>query len=302
MNTDLNANDENTLSTWKYQSAELRNMVKTARTAGVTVSPPADAVLQPCQFCDRSFLPDRLIVHHRSCTAFHPARKVSDPINPLKTLEITGRGVGSCSRMKDCPQKMMSEVPVCSSYNINFQLYPHAFDKLEPATLAQCQCCARTFLPDRLKVHIESCSAMYPARSVGEPMRGRVRGRISAFTSGHQTYKNNWKEWSSGFRSFIAASKAVEAQAHPSMTECPTCHKRFNEMAAMRHIPGCESVSKFNMKMRSNMNKSKHGGKWRADSQHFRECVREARQLAATGREHIEHWKGVHSASPVPVC
>jgi hypothetical protein len=37
-----------------------------------------DAVLQKCANCGRTFLPDRLAIHHRSCTPDNPARRVGE--------------------------------------------------------------------------------------------------------------------------------------------------------------------------------------------------------------------------------
>jgi hypothetical protein len=37
-----------------------------------------DAVLQKCGNCGRTFLPDRLLIHQRSCTSANPARRVGD--------------------------------------------------------------------------------------------------------------------------------------------------------------------------------------------------------------------------------
>ncbi len=35
----------------------------------------ADSLLAPCAFCGRTFLPERLLIHNRSCTAEHPAKR-----------------------------------------------------------------------------------------------------------------------------------------------------------------------------------------------------------------------------------
>ena len=37
--------------------------------------------LDTCKFCGRTFLPEKLVIHNRSCTADKPARKVSDSVN-----------------------------------------------------------------------------------------------------------------------------------------------------------------------------------------------------------------------------
>ena len=37
--------------------------------------------LARCEYCGRTFLPEKLIIHNRSCTAEKPARAVNDPVN-----------------------------------------------------------------------------------------------------------------------------------------------------------------------------------------------------------------------------
>ncbi len=37
--------------------------------------------LVKCQFCNRAFLPEKIKIHNKSCTADNPARKVSDPVS-----------------------------------------------------------------------------------------------------------------------------------------------------------------------------------------------------------------------------
>ena len=31
----------------------------------------------------------------------------------------------------------------------------------------------------------------------------------------------------------------VEAEVDDDLVECPSCHRRFNETAAKKHMPGC---------------------------------------------------------------
>jgi hypothetical protein len=52
-------------------------------------------VLATCQFCGRTFLPEKLVIHNRSCTADTPARKVTDKVrrgNDLPSLSTEGKG------------------------------------------------------------------------------------------------------------------------------------------------------------------------------------------------------------------
>ena len=56
------------------QKLDLEELNKAASEAFNTVS------LDTCAFCGRSFLPEKLLIHNRSCTADNPARKVSDGV------------------------------------------------------------------------------------------------------------------------------------------------------------------------------------------------------------------------------
>ena len=40
-----------------------------------------DATLSICQFCGRKFLPEKLVIHNRSCRADNPARRVDESVN-----------------------------------------------------------------------------------------------------------------------------------------------------------------------------------------------------------------------------
>ncbi len=41
----------------------------------------SSAALATCQWCGRSFLPEKIAIHNRSCTQDNPARRVTDPVN-----------------------------------------------------------------------------------------------------------------------------------------------------------------------------------------------------------------------------
>lgn len=54
--------------------------------------------LAKCQFCSRSFLPEKLIIHNKSCTSKKPARAVNDPINRRSAMglnSVTGTANGA---------------------------------------------------------------------------------------------------------------------------------------------------------------------------------------------------------------
>lgn len=43
------------------------------------------SALNRCEYCGRTFLPEKLVIHNRSCTAEHPARRVTDAVNRGKS-------------------------------------------------------------------------------------------------------------------------------------------------------------------------------------------------------------------------
>jgi len=267
-------------SPWKKQSDELRKMVKTARAAHDTVVPSETPHLVPCQFCDRCFLPERLMVHNRSCTAFQPARKVIK--SPAKKLTFD---VPSSPERRLPAPSLRNYRNHYSSYDFDTEKYPHAFQKHDRDELVGCGVCLRTFLPESMKVHSRSCTIDNPARLVGQPVcRSQHRGfRQTPSSSG-----TNWRAASIAFREAVRAAKQKEAQTFPSIVQCPACNKRFREKAAARHTPACEE--KLADACRLSRSAS---SKWRRESRQLRRYVREARSLASTENAHIDQWRGV---------
>ena len=61
-------------------------------------SASASSNLAKCQFCGRSFLPEKLLIHNKSCTSKKPARAVNDPINRRSAMglnSVTGTANGA---------------------------------------------------------------------------------------------------------------------------------------------------------------------------------------------------------------
>ncbi|XP_070541833.1 zinc finger protein 474-like [Ptychodera flava] len=161
----------------------------------------SQANLVPCPNCKRTFNPDRLSVHLRSCKSGSGAKSAgrgraqasshsNTPPAPTKTpvmrrpptviCYICGREFGSKSisihepqclkkwhvqndqlpRELRRPEPKKPEVQLIKgaaggSYNID--VINEAAWKSSQANLAPCPNCGRTFLPDRLQVHLRSC-------------------------------------------------------------------------------------------------------------------------------------------------
>ena len=169
----------------------------------------ANDQLLPCHNCGRTFAPDRLQVHQRSCrpkTATLSESSVKAPRAPLtpkntqpkapskpKTLicYICGREFGSKSlsihepqclkkwhvQNKQLPKELRRPPPKRpesivggrSSRNLNATEMNEAAWEAHKANLVPCGNCGRTFAPDRIQVHQKSCGP--PASSGGVTSR-----------------------------------------------------------------------------------------------------------------------------------
>jgi len=146
----------------------------------------SDCTMEACQFCGRTFLLDRLEVHLPSCARNHgkdwpPKTEAAYPTGPNKAkntviCHICGRKytvhsidihLPQCEQLwKDRQAKLPKNKrkPVPQMPNKNYKKLP--LDKrnamaqkvYNDVSLEQCKYCGRTFLPDRLEVHIKSCA------------------------------------------------------------------------------------------------------------------------------------------------
>ncbi|XP_034288725.1 zinc finger protein 475 [Pantherophis guttatus] len=160
------------------------------------------AQLQPCQNCGRTFLPDRLLVHQKSC------KLKSNPCSSnSKLLTSTGYGASSsdkspmirrpptvicyiCGREYGTHSIGIHEPQCLKKWHIENNQLPKHLRRAEPvkpvvcsigakgyydldalnesawqsaqSQLVPCDICGRTFLPDRLIVHQRSCKPKIP--------------------------------------------------------------------------------------------------------------------------------------------
>ncbi|XP_026527232.1 zinc finger protein 474-like [Notechis scutatus] len=160
------------------------------------------AQLQPCQNCGRTFLPDRLLVHQKSCKL-----KSNPGSSNSKLLTSTGYGASSsdkspmirrpptvicyiCGREYGTYSIGIHEPQCLKKWHIENNQLPKHLRRAEPvkpvvcsvgakgyydldalnesawqsaqSQLVPCDICGRTFLPDRLIVHQRSCKPKTP--------------------------------------------------------------------------------------------------------------------------------------------
>ena len=142
-------------------------------------------VLEPCPHCGRTFLPDRLQVHLRSCGNSLHRRSDEQLFEPsLPSRRRRGASPQPDAESQRCSQKQLPFCHLCgrqfgtASLEIHQKTCRTRFERekgrpapeapagggadaaahfFETEVLEPCPHCERTFLPDRLGVHLRSC-------------------------------------------------------------------------------------------------------------------------------------------------
>eukprot|EP00523_Entomoneis_sp_CCMP467_P018514 CAMPEP_0168821600 /NCGR_PEP_ID=MMETSP0726-20121227/9492_1 /TAXON_ID=265536 /ORGANISM="Amphiprora sp., Strain CCMP467" /LENGTH=437 /DNA_ID=CAMNT_0008874235 /DNA_START=897 /DNA_END=2210 /DNA_ORIENTATION=- len=157
-----------------------------------------NVTLEACQYCQRTFLPDRLQVHLPSCARHHdqvgppkpppppPSRYDDDNSKPMQArntvlCHVCGRKytihsidihLPRCERLwrqrqATLPVEQRRPLPQLPDQYYNnttaaaAERHEMAMDVYHSRSLTPCQYCHRTFLPDRLEVHRPSCQRNY---------------------------------------------------------------------------------------------------------------------------------------------
>jgi zinc-finger of a C2HC-type len=195
--------------------------------------------LVPCRICTRTFKPESLEVHLRSCAAAHPPEdlfaskiKQQDATRPKFIMcYLCGREFGQASfnihqqRCKDLylekeQQKLRRErrplprlpadfpEPPLGSQDINeIQAYNDvAFEFYNSNSLVPCRNCGRTFKEESLEVHLRSC--------------------ISEEPSSNEIYEAELKR----------------QDARPHFVTCHICGTQHGQSSIEFHIPRCEEI------------------------------------------------------------
>lgn len=138
----------------------------------------------------------------------------------------------------------------------------------EPGEMVQCTMgCGRKFNANAIKKHMKICKKVFQAkRKVFDSSKARTKdvvpdkliGKTKGKTTSQQTAKNGankekWKKQSEGFRAMLKEGKggAISAEEKQELKNameeaqglvpCNFCGRKFNEVAAQKHIPFCEN-------------------------------------------------------------
>ncbi|RUS83024.1 hypothetical protein EGW08_009212 [Elysia chlorotica] len=191
----------------------------------------------------------------------HHDNKSSTPVSPRRQFNLN-----DTFRARSDNGPPIDEKPVAAAGNdASFYLQAAASSDASGsvASLAPCRQCGRKFAQDRLKKHQDACvKANRPRKEFNAAMK-RVEGTEMAKYVGKNKKpeppkkKSNWRAKHEEFiQSLRYAKKVTEyekegkdvrdlAPPPPSqnldLVPCPHCGRTFNETAAERHIPRCQT-------------------------------------------------------------
>lgn len=159
----------------------------------------AQSNLVPCENCNRTFLPDRLLVHQRSCkpgkplkplTASHPATTERQGTVTLDNPRILKRELMQDNQF-DSPKGGSGGTPGPGIPPPPYTPQATKRDILHaPGEFSECPSCKRSFLPGRLEMHIKSCNPHVVKPSPPKsPRKGNTTPSVTK--SQHQNWNSN---------------------------------------------------------------------------------------------------------------
>lgn len=128
-------------------------------------------MLSACRYCGRTFLPEKLAIHNRSCTADNPARRVTDSVN--RTPQALAAQV---VMMTAAPQRRGSASAKASGSTAQ---WTDAYDTAEAAgaSMVSCNECGRQFNNVAYAKHTKVCrTSSKKTRKVFDSAKQRALG------------------------------------------------------------------------------------------------------------------------------
>ncbi|XP_007940429.1 zinc finger protein 474-like [Orycteropus afer afer] len=218
----------------------------------------AQAQLLACEYCGRTFLPDRLLVHQRSCKPKDAGLRAPTPksADALPSLKRAPSGIPARPRTLICyicgrefgTLSLPIHEPKClEKWKIENERLPKEFrmplpQKPQPLSIGQasqegpsqaqlvpCPNCCRTFAPDRLLVHQRSCKAQ-----PGGPkdQNFTLRGKMSS-----QNESTNSKQQRDVETPTVSDKPAMVRR--PPTIVCYICGREYGTKSISIHEPQC---------------------------------------------------------------
>ncbi|KAF6128358.1 zinc finger protein 474 [Phyllostomus discolor] len=213
----------------------------------------SQAQLLPCESCGRTFLPDRLLVHQRSCK---PKGEGPRAPNPNSSADLTGLKKASggiparpktvicyiCGREFGTLSLPIHEPKCLEKWKIENDRLPRELrqplpQKPQPLVtgggpsqpqLVPCPNCSRTFAPDRLLVHQRSCKA--------QPSGPHVQNLTLGSKGGLKESTNVKQQRNTAAPTVTDKPKMIR---RPPTIICYICGREYGTKSIAIHEPQC---------------------------------------------------------------
>lgn len=149
----------------------------------------SQANLAPCVNCNRTFLPDRLLVHQKSCKPGKPLKPLiaNRPITADRPSTVTLNNPRVLKREMMKPS--MATTPGAGIPPPPYTPSPTKRDIVHaPGEFSDCPNCKRSFLPGRLEMHMKSCKSQISRPS---PPKTPRRNEPTPGLTRNRTFNNN---------------------------------------------------------------------------------------------------------------
>eukprot|EP01038_Epipyxis_sp_PR26KG_P007238 gene7238-9869_t len=192
-----------------------------------------------CKNCDRSFLPDKIGIHNKSCTSSNPARRIDESVK---------RGVIS---------SVYDNLPLQSSRMSSSSKYDYNDDDdayYDNGNMMTCKDCGRHFNSSSFAKHAKACKKVFGMkRKPFDSAKHRAQGTdIALYNKQHQRTSNNTSKITTGSK----------MQNYNSAISNPNNKQRVSEFSGNNSKQSQNSLPK-----------------WKADSLSFRQAMRAARAV-----------------------
>ena len=209
----------------------------------------SDGVLVKCQHCVRTFLPEKLSIHQRSCTAQNPAKGVGFVGQSLPSSKGENTTSNGYTRYDDVD---------IQSVNIN------------SGNLMQCQNCQRKFNAQSYVKHAKVCVKVFShKRKVFDSAKHRAMGtELESFRRFHSKYDRKVSGIVTSSSSSSSSSSSYQASKGINNTSNITTRKGMGADISM--------ASQLSL----SLTQQQQMPKWKVDSMRFRSAMRAARQVS----------------------
>eukprot|EP01017_Pseudomicrothorax_dubius_P038546 TRINITY_DN5791_c0_g2_i3.p1 TRINITY_DN5791_c0_g2~~TRINITY_DN5791_c0_g2_i3.p1 ORF type:complete len:611 (+),score=103.21 TRINITY_DN5791_c0_g2_i3:105-1937(+) len=221
-----------------------------------------EEALVMCEFCNRTFLPERMPGHRKTCTKEKPFKplppRASQLMNAGEQDDRISNAPSNAGRSNRPSGANMAGGRGAGGYNVD---YGDAYG--DGGDLNPCRICGRSFANDRLAKHEAICQKA-SAKNAKHEAKVKAKQRELEMKQQKGTKfevkkKSNWRAQHEDFvqnlrymrnmKQVQAAGGDIRSMPPPPSSKmsddrvpCPHCGRKFAEETAMRHIPKCKDT------------------------------------------------------------